>query len=382
MDIKAKFLELTTKTYPLGTEKQVYNFLPDAFIKDKHDNLYWIIGKSDTLFCAHLDTVDSGSPNKNLDVTHVIEGDMIKTDGKTILGADDKAGVAIMLYMIDKNVPGFYLFTVGEEKGCVGSSKLSKELQTKMLDKFKDIKKIIAFDRSGYNSIITHQMEQRCCSDEFALALADEYRKYGLNFTLDNGGYYCDSAEFADLFPECTNLSVGYFEQHKNTERQDIAFLEKLAEACCHVEWTKLPVKRDHKKVEYIDSYYNNKKQYVKKEGEEETFDDYDFHPFDIEDNRDVELYYFEDKKYNYISDISYINGEIIDITLSQKRVEFELDIITKYIEEHGIEYEYAVWDGLILTVEFDKHETKLSRNDLIEYCPELTLDYIKNQKK
>jgi len=226
MDIKAKFLELTNKTYPIGTEKAVYNLLPDDFIKDKFDNLYWIIGKSDTLFCAHLDTVDQGG--KSQDVEHVIEGDIIKTNGKTTLGADDKAGVAIMLYMIDKNVPGFYLFTVGEEKGCVGSSKLSQSLQNKMDPKFKNIKKIVAFDRSGYGSVITHQMEQRCCSDQFAIGLIEELGKQGLKYSIDTGGYYCDSAEFADLFPECTNISVGYFDQHAVTERQDIAFLEKL----------------------------------------------------------------------------------------------------------------------------------------------------------
>ena len=29
-----KFLELTNKTYPIGTEKAVYNFLDENFIKD------------------------------------------------------------------------------------------------------------------------------------------------------------------------------------------------------------------------------------------------------------------------------------------------------------------------------------------------------------
>ncbi len=380
MDIKAKFLELTTKTYPMGTEKAVYNFLPDDFIKDKYDNLYWIIGKSDTLFCAHLDTIDR--TDKSQDVVHVMEGDMVKTDGKTTLGADDKAGVAIMLYMIEKQIPGFYLFTVGEEKGCVGSSKLSAALQTKMDDKYKGIKKIVAFDRSGYDSVITHQMEQRCCSDEFAIALIAELGKAGLKYQIDTGGYYCDSAEFADIVSECTNISVGYFEQHNFIERQDLAFLERLAEACCQVNWNKLPAKRDPKKVEYIDSYYFSKKKRVR-EGEEETeFDDYDFHPFAVEDNKDVEVFYFEDKKFNYISDISYLNGQIIDVTLSQKRVEYELELITTAMEANQVAYDYAVWDGLILTIELDKHETKLTRNDLLEYCPELDIDAIKKQKK
>ena len=378
MDIKAKFLELTTKTYPIGTEKAVYNLLNDDFIKDKFDNLYWIIGDPDTLFCAHIDTVDSQSPGKNLDITHVFEGDMIKTDGKTILGADDKAGVCIMLYMIEKNIPGFYLFTVGEEKGCVGSAKLSQALQTKMDDKYKKIKKIVAFDRSNYYSVITHQTQQRCCSDEFGQALADELTKAGLRYELDTTGGYCDSAEFADIIPECTNISVGYFDQHAKIERQNIVFLEKLAEAACKVDWASLPVVRDPKKVEYVDDYYYGKAK--KKEPDE--FDDYDFHPFAIDDNKDVEVSYFEDLKFRYISDMSMLNGEIIDVTLCQKRVEYELELIMKFVEESGIEYTSAVWDGLILVVVHDKQETKLTRNDLLEYIPELSIDFIKTQKK
>ena len=385
MDIKAKFLELTTKTYPIGTEKAVYDLLGpmgEDFIKDKYDNLYWIIGKSDTLFCAHLDTVDSGSPGKNLDIKHVFDGDIVKTDGKTILGGDDKAGVAIMLYMIEKGVPGFYLFTVGEEKGCVGSSKLSQALQVKMDDKYKDIKKIIAFDRKGYTSIITHQLEQRCCSDEFANALASEFEKAGLKFMIDTTGGYCDSAEFADIMPECTNLSVGYFDQHAHIERQDLAFLEKMAEASCKVDWNSLPVRRDPKKVEYIDTYYANGKKKVVGVGDEPKFDDYDFHPFAVDDNKDVEVSYFEDKKFGSISDISYLNGEIIDITLCMKRCEYELNIITNYMVKNDILYDYATWDGLILTVEHDRHETKLTRNDLLEYIPELDIEVIKKEKK
>ena len=378
MDVKAKFLELTKKTYPIGTEHAVYNLLPEYFIQDKHGNKYWIIGKSDTLFCAHLDTIDR--TDKSNDVTHVIDGNIIKTNGKTTLGADDKAGVVIMLYMIEKEVPGFYLFTVGEEKGCVGSSQLSLELSIKIEDKFKDIKKVVAFDRSGYGSVITHQMQQRSCSDEFGNALVEELGKNGLKYELDTTGWYCDAAEFADIFPESTNISVGYFDQHTNNERQDIVFLEKLAEAACKIDWNGLPVRRDPKKVEYIDDYYFSRKKKVKEGEDEPEFDDYDFHPFSVEDDKDVEVFYFEDKRFNFISDISYMEGEIVDITLCQKRVDHELEVIAGYIEENDIAYKYLSWDGLILTIVHDNQETKLSRNDLLEYCPELDIETIKKE--
>lgn len=379
MDIKAKFLELTSKTYPMGKEKDVYPFLSDEFKKDQFDNLYHIIGSSDTLFCAHLDTVGG---TESVDIIHEFEGNIIKTNGKTILGGDDKAGVVIMLEMIEKGIPGFYLFTVGEEKGCTGSSKLSKKIESKPDERFKDIKKIIAFDRSGYNSIITHQMEQRCCSDEFANAFAAELNKLGFKYDLDPHGVYCDSAEFADLFPECTNISVGYFNQHSNTETQDINFLTMLAQACCKINWKSLPVVRNPKKIEYIDSYYFSKRKKITEIENDQEFDDYDFHPFDIGENKDVEISYFLDNKFNYISDISYLDGQIVDITLAQKRNDFELNLIVAFMAENEIGYDFATWDGLILTIEHDKHETKLTRNDIIKYIPQLDIEFIKKQKK
>jgi len=379
MDIKEKFLQLTSKTYPMGKEKDVYPFLSEEFKKDPFDNLYHIIGNPDTLFCAHLDTVGGLD---SVDIIHEFDGNIIKTNGKTILGADDKAGVVIMLEMIEKGIPGFYLFTVGEEKGCNGSSKLSKKIESKPDEKFTNIKKIIAFDRAGYKSIITHQMQQRSCSDIFGNALAKELNNYGFNYELDPNGYYCDSAEFADLISECTNISVGYFDQHNNKERQDIDFLIKLADACCKIDWASLPAERNPKKVEYIDSYYFNKKKKIVDAEDEQEFDDYDFHPFDIEENKDIEIYYFQDFKFNYISDISYLNGQIVDISLSQKRNEYELNLITSFLELNEIFYDFARWDGLIFTMEHDKHETKLTRNDLLKYIPEMNIDFIKKQKK
>jgi hypothetical protein len=45
---------------------------------------------------------------------------MISTDGTTTLGADDKAGVSVLIWMMKHNIPGLYYFFIGEE-GCIGS---------------------------------------------------------------------------------------------------------------------------------------------------------------------------------------------------------------------------------------------------------------------
>ncbi len=99
MNIKETFLQLTSKTYPHGTEEQLFPILyniVDNLQKDEFGNLFIKIGDSDVMFTSHLDTATSA----NTPVNHVFDGKIIKTDGKSILGADDKAGVTIMLYMI------------------------------------------------------------------------------------------------------------------------------------------------------------------------------------------------------------------------------------------------------------------------------------------
>jgi putative aminopeptidase FrvX len=114
MNIKEKFLELTSRTYPHGTEEELFPILfntVEGLQKDEFGNLFIKIGDSDVMFTSHLDTATSA----NTPVKHAFEGNIIKTDGKSILGADDKAGVTIMLYMIKNSVPGLYYFFLGEE---------------------------------------------------------------------------------------------------------------------------------------------------------------------------------------------------------------------------------------------------------------------------
>lgn len=78
------------------------------------------------LLSAHIDTVPVPADSS---ITVLYEEGVIKTDGTTILGADDKAGVAAMLEMgriahHNKHLHSGIelLFTVQEEVGCKGSS--------------------------------------------------------------------------------------------------------------------------------------------------------------------------------------------------------------------------------------------------------------------
>ena len=191
-----------------------------------------------SLFCAHLDAV------------HHQEGpNTIKQDGRfwrasgDVLGADDGAGVALIAHMLYTGVSGYFVLFRSEETGGLGS----KWLADNMPDLLMQFDRAIAFDRAGYYDVITHQAGVRCCSDEFADALAQQlsFEESSLMFMPSDAGVYTDTAEFTELIPCCTNLSVGYFLQHSTDEHQDVEFLQKLAEVLCLVDWEALPVKRD-----------------------------------------------------------------------------------------------------------------------------------------
>ena len=272
MNILERFIELTKLTYILGDEHELEYILPTGYKQDEIGNYFIKIGESDTMFTCHLDT----ATHKKVKVNHVVENEdnsekqiFVGTDGNTILGADDKAGVIILLHMIENNIPGLYYFFIGEEKGTVGSSGILK----KRPDFFKDYKKCISFDRKAYGSVITKQFGTTCCSNEFAAKLVEELTSAcGTTFKEDPTGVYTDSAVFMDDIPECTNISVGYFNEHTHNEHQNITYLNWLCRGVVKVDWENLPVERDpdasyyRKPVYTMNSRKNIKKKKVGKE--------------------------------------------------------------------------------------------------------------------
>ena len=207
-----------------------------------------------TLFVAHVDTVhrETGA-NK-----------IRKTQGKWYadgapLGADDGAGCAMLMHMLHAGVPAYYIFTQGEEKGGIGAKYLADH-SPELLACFD---RAIAFDRRGIDSVITHQGWGRCCSDEFADALSGELCADGVLMYLgDDTGVYTDTAEFVDIIPECTNISVGYDNEHSDRETLDIFHFTALAAAAVKIKWDALPVGRDPTVIEKLPlmdwkSYYS-----------------------------------------------------------------------------------------------------------------------------
>jgi hypothetical protein len=235
-----KFLELTEYTYFAGIESMLKLKLPKNIRKDEFGNFYTKIGDSKTMFTCHLDVIT----DKKEKVNHIFfkkdNHQFVKTDETTILGGDDKAGVVILLNMIEHQIPGLYYFFIGEEVGTYGSNGISKIKP----NYFKNYDRCIAFDRRGYGSIINRQMNKYCCSQDFVNALSQEFSKSHMEFKADPYAVWTDSALFMGLIPECTNISVGYFNEHKKTEEQDLDYMVELANAVLKINWESLPISR------------------------------------------------------------------------------------------------------------------------------------------
>ena len=78
------------------------------------------------LLCAHMDTVAPGEG-----VKPIVEDDVIRTDGTTVLGGDDKSGVALVCECVRvcreralRHPPLDVVFTICEEVGLLGAKHL------------------------------------------------------------------------------------------------------------------------------------------------------------------------------------------------------------------------------------------------------------------
>lgn len=209
---------------------------------DTYGNRYIRIGHDPVVWSCHVDTVHHEGGYQRLNIHQDTDGShnlsVVKGDGNC-LGADDGTGVWLCMQMIAAKKPGLYIFHRGEECGCLGS----RHIASKEKDLLKGITSAIAFDRRGKTSVITHQRGDRCCSDAFAKALTAQL---GGTFAPDPTGVYTDTACYTGLIPECTNLSVGYDNQHGPRETQNLAFAIWLRKAVLALRPLDLPIERDH----------------------------------------------------------------------------------------------------------------------------------------
>ena len=214
-----------------------------------------------TLLTAHTDTVhhEDGANRVRVDTVTEPGQTLWRADGAA-LGADDAAGIALITHLIVNGFKGYAILFRGEECGGIGSSWLADNMPELLME----FDRAVAFDRAGYYDVITKQGGRRCASDKFAQELADQMN-VGDEFMYvpDNTGVYTDTAEFTSLIPECTNLSVGYFSQHGDRERQNITFLQAMATQLQLVHWDDLVVSRDPTPPKKMGSWADTYKTYT-----------------------------------------------------------------------------------------------------------------------
>lgn len=221
---KQQLFELLTIQAPSGQEAKVRNYLQpklaelvDAMHVDAKGNLLAEKvcgdGKGVTvLLSAHMDSVRNIQKGRQ-----VIEKDGAFYSTKGVLGADDRAGIAIIMTVlrnIDKS--GFngtlkIAFTVEEEIGCVGSSAMD-------VNWYKDAALAIVVDRRGNRDIVTGcGTPYNFCSEKVGKFFEDCSALQGMDWKAVGGGI-SDAMTFSSNGVHSVNLSAGYRNEHTEKE--------------------------------------------------------------------------------------------------------------------------------------------------------------------
>jgi hypothetical protein len=154
------------------------------------------------------------------------------------VGADDMAGMYAALRMIEAGVKATFVFHRDEECGGLGSRWLADRYGGWLGESF-DI--CLALDRRGTQDVIVTQSYGKCASREFAAGLASQL---AMGHSAADG-IFTDSANYVDLIPECSNLSIGYQSEHTRRETLDLNYLEAVIQRLIAVDWESVPVVRE-----------------------------------------------------------------------------------------------------------------------------------------
>lgn len=209
-----------------GDETAVRNYLKpiltdmmDRVVTDSYGNLLAekIIGSGDgatILLSAHMDTVRGVQADRK-----ILESNGVFTSDKGALGADDRAGIAIIMEVL-RNVEKLSFegtikvaFSREEEIGCVGVKKIDPRW-------YEDVDLAIVVDRRGNRDIVTG-CYSAFCSDAVGKFFEEASAMQDMNWKACEGGI-SDATVFSAEGIHSVNLSAGYMNEH--TEREFVVF--------------------------------------------------------------------------------------------------------------------------------------------------------------
>lgn len=274
--------EFNIKTYDFELLKQLYVYrsysgkeaLIRSFIVNVLDNMninYKIIEgnivgfntENKPMLSAHMDMISSVDKNPAIDHFMLYSGKEIrgfnKQDKQVILGADDKNGIFAVLQLLKEDPTLNFVFTHGEESGCIGSSTLCAKGEYKTFIT-EHVPYCVVIDRRNAGDIIGH-------SNSYCAAL--DYQLEKLSTKLGYS-YKCTSGSVSDAntfsqYTECVNISCGYYQAHTDNEYTKLDELydtiDFLKEALKTLNYTSVPSTR-YKKTYTTYSSYNSSSLY------------------------------------------------------------------------------------------------------------------------
>jgi hypothetical protein len=171
-----------------------------------------------------------------------------KNSQSNCLGADNTAGVYAALKMIRAGVPVSFVFHRAEECGGLGSAYFVQVFE----EHIRKYDVCLSLDRRGYTDIITKQSLTQTASREFAESLANELQ---MGHLPSENGIFTDSLNYSHIVRECSNLSVGYFNEHTSREYLDKDYLDRLIQKLIKVNWHNLKIARSFQEDYLLDVF-------------------------------------------------------------------------------------------------------------------------------
>jgi hypothetical protein len=209
--------------------------IPDIY-SDGFGNRLLVNPDSDVIISCHTDTVHRSSGRQRPYIAHGYAS-LPRGSKSNCLGADCTAGVYAALRMIHAKVPATFIFHRAEEIGGQGSDWLA----THYPDWLSSHRICLALDRRGTSDIIIEQFVGPTASNSFAQSLANALDM----FHSPARGTFTDSANYAHLISECSNLSIGYQNEHTRFEYLNLDYLERLVDRLCSIDFSQVHSHRD-----------------------------------------------------------------------------------------------------------------------------------------